>query len=185
MKASLILQIHPKIELNCICSVHDHIFHIIATKKMDFLMMITLAYGSFQLYYCRAKESGTENIKKKVRWNKIAVRWMKFFVVTSLYLTITHFLNQVFEDFIIYSILRGVICIWLMYTNANGASFVFDFITKQIISHSSFLLEFAMKALDEKVGVDVQCRIFFAHMVELFQEQYNAILSSISLEYPH
>ena len=152
---------------------------------MDLLLIIFgLLYGSFQLYYSRAKESGSTKQKNQEHWNKIAVRWIKFCCVISWYLLVTLFMNQVFEGFFLYTLARGVILIWLMYNNAYGASVLFDFSTQQLQKISPFIMEFACNALDEKIGVDVQFKIFFAHIVELFQEQYNQILSSISLEYP-
>ena len=93
-------------------------------------------------------------------------------------------MNQVFEGFFLYTLARGVILIWLIYNNAYGASAIFDFSTQQLQKISPFIMEFACNALDEKIGVDVQFKIFFAHIVELFQEQYNQILSSINIEYP-
>ena len=95
---------------------------------MDLLLIIFgLLYGSFQLYYSRAKESGSTKQKNREHWNKIAVRWIKFCCVISWYLLITLFMNQVFEGFFLYTLARGVILIWLMYNNSYGASAIFDF----------------------------------------------------------
>ena len=149
---------------------------------MDLLLIILLANTSFQLYYARVRESTSTSHQKQ--WNQYVFRIFKFCCVLAIYLLITHFFNPILNGLFLYTGARSLFLIWLIYNKYFAASALFDALTKWLISLSSWIIEFAGNALLEQVGLEAQIKIFFAHMIEIFKDQYHFILKSIQMEYP-
>lgn len=157
--------------------------------KMDvILIFFGLLYPAFQLFYNRGRHDDSEKkgkLKELKKYTNNVFNWEKYFVVITVYQFIAFFLNYAFNSFTTYSVIKGFIVFYLVRQEARYAAKVFDSISGALCSYSPFIMEFADNALNEKSGFEYQTKIFFAHIADIFRKEYNSILSSIQIEYPH
>ena len=163
-----------------------------------FLIIFGLFYPSFQIWIRRVEDNSLnqqfnsvtdpqqkEKIKKKfTRANRRSLRWIQYFCVICIYIIFTMVFNQIFGDFLIYTLLRTILLFWLVKNDAMGSATLFNAFTNYLQIKFPFIMSFAESALDEKIGFDAQIKIIFTHLVKMFQDEYFQTFNSIEIIYP-
>ena len=135
-----------------------------------FLTLFAIWYPSFSMYTYRV-----------FRKRALIERAMQYFIVMTLYLAITFFLDPFMTHDMFYNLVKLFFIVWLIYDHFAGANWVYKRILEPMAlgadGQRPFLMQFATAASTGPMSEDAQ--ILVLHLAELFaarqQEIYNMI----------